>query len=64
MVSNTDIENVTKASQAASLLVNDLRIIVNAKNPLLAELGVDMLKTAVELEQKLKRIALISQAEA
>lgn len=61
MVSDADIENLTKASHGSSLLVEDLKTLTGSSNPLLAELSVDMLKTAVELEQKLKRIALLSQ---
>ena len=61
MVSDADIENIMKASQGAALLVEDLGALTRSGNPLLAELSVDMLKTAVELEQKLKRIALLSQ---
>lgn len=61
MVSDADIENLTKASQGAALLVEDLEALTRSSNPLLAELSVNMLKTAVELEQKLKRIALLSQ---
>ncbi len=61
MISEADIENLTKASQGAALLVEDLGALTRSTNPLLAELSVDRLKTAVELEQKLKRIALLSQ---
>jgi len=61
MISSIDLENITKARDGASLLVSDLQAIATAKSPLLAELGVDMLKTAVELEQKLQRLALLSQ---
>lgn len=63
MVSETDIENIMKAFQGSSLLVEDLKALAQSSNPLLAELSVDLLKNAVEIEQKLKRIEVISQPE-
>lgn len=61
MVSDIDAENILKAFQGASLLVDDLGALARSSNPLLAELSVEMLKTATELEQKLKRISLLCQ---
>lgn len=63
MVSEDDIENITKAFQGSSLLVEDLKALAQSRNPLLAEFGVDLLKNAVEIEQKLKRIEVICQPE-
>lgn len=63
MVSEDDIENITKAFQGSSLLVEDLKALAQSRNPLLAELSVDLLKNAVEIEQKLKRIEVICQPE-
>ncbi|MNZ29415.1 hypothetical protein D3C78_466630 [compost metagenome] len=61
MTSEIDAENIAKSSQRSSLLVEDLGALARSSNPLLAELSVDMLKTAVELEQRLRRIALLIQ---
>ncbi len=63
MVSKTDIENITKAFQGSSLLVEDLKALAQSRNPLVAELSMDLLKDAVEIEKKLKHIEVISQPE-
>ncbi len=60
MLNAKDQENVVKASQTANLLAQDIHAIAKADNPLLAELGIEMLQQAVALEQKLKRIASIT----
>ncbi|MCO6057277.1 hypothetical protein NG726_11405 [Pseudomonas sp. MOB-449] len=56
MITETDAENLVKASQGASLLADDLRLLAQATNPFLAELAIEMLKATTELEQKLKRL--------
>lgn len=63
MLSDTERENVTKAAQCAALLVSDVKALAAAKNPLLAELGIEALKAATDLEQRLKRLEAISNAE-
>ena len=56
MITPIDTENLVKASQGASLLADDLRILAQSADPFLAELAVEMLKAATELEQRLKRL--------
>ncbi len=66
MLSDTERENVTKAAQCAALLVSDVKALAAANNPLLAELGIEALKAATDLEQRLKRLKrleAISNAE-
>lgn len=63
MLSDTERENVTKAAQCAALLVSDVKALAEANNPLLAEQGIEALKAATDLEQRLKRLEAISNAE-
>jgi len=63
MLSDTERENITKAAQCAALLVSDLQALATASNLLLAELGIDAMKSATDLEQRLKRLEAISNAE-
>jgi hypothetical protein len=44
------------------LLVSDVKAVAASSNPLLAELGLDVLKTVTELEQRLKRLEAITTA--
>lgn len=63
MLTATERENVTKAAQCAALLVSDVRAIAQSTNPLLAEIGVEALKAAADLEQRLLRLETITTAE-
>ena len=63
MLTATERENVVKAAQCAALLVSDVTAITQSSNPLLAEIGLEALKTAAELEQRLKRLESITTAE-
>jgi hypothetical protein len=63
MLTATERENVTKAAQCAALLVGDVRAITQSSNPLLAEIGLETLKAAADLEQRLKRLETITAAE-
>ena len=63
VLSETDQENVTKAAQCASLLVSDIEAITSSTNPFLAELGLNALKIASELNRHLKRLEVISKAK-
>lgn len=60
LISEKDRETLTKAGHDAGFLVEDLRALVNADNPLLAELGLDLLSVAANLRQRLERLAVIS----
>lgn len=62
MITPIDTENLVKASQGASLLADDLRTLTQSADPFLAELAVEMLKAAAELEQKLKRLTTATSA--
>jgi hypothetical protein len=59
-ISKTDAEKMTKAHQGASLLADDLKQLAQSENPLLAELSIQLLKDALDLEQRLKRLTVIS----
>ena len=63
MLNAQDKENVLKASQTANLLVQDLRCIVPSANLLLGELGMELLQQAVQLEQRLQRIASLTRED-
>ena len=59
MANAPDRENVAKAAQAANLLVQDLRGVMRSADPLLVEVSMEILKTAVEIERRLNRIEAI-----
>ena len=56
-------ESLVKSSQTANLLVQDLRDLVKAANPLLAEIVIEILQQAVQIEQRLNRIDSITSPE-
>mgnify|MGYP000403812694 CR=1 FL=1 len=60
LISEKDRETLIKAGHDAGFLVEDLRSLVSADNPLLAELGSDLLSVAVNLRQRLERLAVVS----
>jgi hypothetical protein len=61
--SNPELVNLVKSSQAANLLVQELRDLVKAADPLLAEIAIEILQQAVQLEQRLNRIDSITRPE-
>lgn len=63
MLNANDKENLVKSSQTANLLVQDLRDLVKAANPLLAEIAIEILLQAVQIEQRLNRIDSITNPE-
>lgn len=63
MLNANDKENLVKSSQTANLLVQDLRDLVKAANPLLAEIAIEILQQAVQIEQRLNRIDSITRPE-
>ena len=63
MLNANDKENLVKSSQTANLLVQDLRDLVKAVNPLLAEIAIEILQQAVQVEQRLNRIDSITNPE-
>jgi hypothetical protein len=63
MLNAYDQENLLKSSQTANLLVQDLRDLVKSDNPLLTEIAIEILQQAVQIEQRLNRIASITRLE-
>ena len=63
MLNANDKENLVKSSQTANLLVQDLRDLVKAANPLLAEIAMEILQQAVQIEQRLNRIDSMTSPE-
>jgi hypothetical protein len=63
MLNAKDREDLVKSSQTANLLVQDLRDLVKAANPLLAEIALEILQQAVQIEQRLNRIDSITSPE-
>lgn len=63
MLNAKDREGLVKSSQTANLLVQDLRDLVKAANPLLAEIAIEILQQAVQIEQRLNRIDSITSPE-
>ena len=63
MLNANDKENLVKSSQTANLLVLDLRDLVKAANPLLAEIAIEILQQAVQIEQRLNRIDSMTSPE-
>jgi len=59
MPNTQDRKNVVKASQTANLLVQDLRELLHSDNPLLADIAMEILKQAAEVENRLKRLESI-----
>ena len=63
MLNANDKENLINSSQTANILVQDLRDLVKAANPLLAEIAIEILQQAVQIEQRLNRIDSITSPE-
>jgi len=63
MLNTNDKYNLVKSSQTTNLLVQDLRDLVKAANPLLAEIAIEILQQAVQIEQRLNRIDSITNPE-
>ena len=63
MLNANDGESLAKSSQTANLLVQDLRDLVKSANPLLAEIAIEILQQAIQIEQRLNRIESITRPE-
>lgn len=61
MLPTQDRENLIKASQTADLLVQDLRELVKAADPLLADIALEILGAAVQVEQRLSRLESLTR---
>lgn len=60
LICSKDREALTKASHTAVFLVDELRVLYCAENPLLAEMGADLLADAASLRQRLERLMVIT----
>ncbi len=60
MLNASDKRNVVKTCQASSLLVQDLQGLVQSSNPLLADVALEILQQALQIELRLKRIESIA----
>ena len=63
MLNIYDQENVVKSSRTANLLVQELRALVKSAKPLLADIVLEILQQAVQIEQRLNRIMSITHPE-
>lgn len=63
MLNANDQENVVSSNQTANLLVQDLRELAKSTNPLLADIALEILQHAVQIEQRLNRIESITREE-
>ena len=59
MINAKDKEKLVKSSQTATLLVQDLRELVNSTDPLLGEFAIEILHQAIQIEQRLNRIGSV-----
>ena len=64
MFSDNDKRNVEMTSQAANLLVQNIQGLVKSTNPLLAEIAIEILQQALQIEQRLQRVNAITQVQA
>jgi hypothetical protein len=55
-----DREALNKASHTGGFLVDELRALNCAENPLLAEMGADLVADAASLRQRLERLMVIT----
>ena len=51
-----DREKLVKSSQSAKQLVQDLSALLSSENPLLADITMDILEKAVQIELRIQRI--------
>lgn len=63
MINAKDQENLIKSTHDANFLVQDLSNLVKSTNPLLADIALEILQQATQIEQRLKRLELITREE-
>jgi hypothetical protein len=63
MLNNKDQESLTKATHDANFLVQDIGDLVKSANPLLADIALEILQQATQIEQRLQRIESITRNE-
>jgi hypothetical protein len=64
MFNDNDKRNTEMTSQAANLLVQNLQGLVKSTNPLLAEIALEILQQAEQIEQRLQRVNVITHSES
>ena len=64
MFNDKDKRNVEMTSPAANLLVQNMQGLVKSTNPLLAEIGLEILQQALQIEQRLQRVNVITRTES
>ncbi len=60
ILNENDIMAIHEAQQAVNLAVRPVQALASASNPLLAEIGLDLISQIKEIDSKLTRIALLS----
>ncbi len=63
MLTDHDQRNMEKTVQTANLLVQDLRELMKSANPLLADIALELLQQAAQVEQRLNRIEASTREE-
>lgn len=58
-----DIENLTSATQTATLLVADLKSISSSESALLFDAVIELVETATKTEKKLKRLVRAARVD-
>ena len=61
MLTKEDRSKLIQASQVSSVLVQNLRNLASADNPLLGEMAMEILQVAVQVELKLKRLETLTK---
>lgn len=64
MFSDNDKRNTEMTCQAANLLVQNIQGLVKSTNPLLAEIALELLQQALQIEQRLQRVNVITRTES
>lgn len=63
MLNTKDQENLAKATHDVNFLVQDLSSLVESTNPLLADIAIEILQQAAQIEKRLLRIESITKNE-
>lgn len=63
LIAAGDSEGLVKASQGASLLLEDLLALTRTENPLLAEITFELVAQVSSVEKKLRRLAALGTGQ-
>jgi hypothetical protein len=61
MTTIVDNQKIGETARTAALLVENLRELVKSDNPLLSDIALELLEKATPLEQRLKRLEVITK---